>query len=166
VSESYHISGRQIAAARALLGLDQPGLAGRARISVATLRRMEASGETVSGHVNNVEAVRRALEAAGVEFTNGGQPGVRKAAGASSSQRNGVGHSVGDPGMDGPTKGDLIEVYQDRGGSSFPRSVWIEARIIDILPAGAILAKALKGKFDARHDHIILEPAHRGKTWR
>jgi hypothetical protein len=38
---------------------------------------MEASGETVSGHVNNVDAVRRALEAAGVEFTNGDQPGVR-----------------------------------------------------------------------------------------
>jgi hypothetical protein len=77
VSESYHISGRQIAAGRALLGLDQVTLAARARISIATLRRMEASGETVSGHINNVDAVRRALEAAGVEFTNGDQPGVR-----------------------------------------------------------------------------------------
>jgi hypothetical protein len=38
---------------------------------------MEASGETVSGYVNNVDAVRRALEAAGVEFTNGEGPGVR-----------------------------------------------------------------------------------------
>jgi hypothetical protein len=27
--------------------------------------------------VNNVSAVRRALEEAGAEFTNGGQPGVR-----------------------------------------------------------------------------------------
>jgi hypothetical protein len=77
VSESYQISGRQIAAGRALLGLDQVTLAAQARISIATLRRMEASGETVSGHVNNVDAVRRALEAAGVEFTNGDQPGVR-----------------------------------------------------------------------------------------
>jgi transcriptional regulator with XRE-family HTH domain len=77
VSESYQISGRQIAAARVLLGLDQPDLAGRARISVATLRRMEASGETVSGYANNVDAVRRALEDAGVEFTNGDQPGVK-----------------------------------------------------------------------------------------
>jgi hypothetical protein len=77
VSESYQISGRQIAAGRALLGLDQVTLAAQARISIATLRRMEASGETVSGHVNNVDAVRRALEAAGVQFTNGDQPGVR-----------------------------------------------------------------------------------------
>jgi hypothetical protein len=77
VSERYQISGRQIAAGRALLGLDQVTLAAQARISIATLRRMEASGETVSGHVNNVDAVRRALDAAGVEFTNGDQPGVR-----------------------------------------------------------------------------------------
>jgi hypothetical protein len=79
VSESYQISGRQIAAGRALLGLDQVTLAAQARISIATLRRMEASGETVSGHVNNVDAVRRALEAAGVIFVeeNGDGPGVR-----------------------------------------------------------------------------------------
>jgi hypothetical protein len=38
---------------------------------------MEASGAMVSGYVNNVDAVRRALEAAGVDFTNGNQPGVR-----------------------------------------------------------------------------------------
>jgi hypothetical protein len=38
---------------------------------------MEASEGEVSGYANNVEAVRRALEAAGAEFTNGGQPGVR-----------------------------------------------------------------------------------------
>ena len=77
MSESYQISGRQIAAARALLGLDQVTLAAQARVSIATLRRMEASGETVSGHINNVDAVRRALETAGVDFTNGDQPGVR-----------------------------------------------------------------------------------------
>jgi hypothetical protein len=38
---------------------------------------MEASQGEVSGFANNVDAVRRALESAGVEFTNGGQPGVR-----------------------------------------------------------------------------------------
>jgi hypothetical protein len=73
---------------------------------------------------------------------------------------------VGDLGMDGPAKGDVIEVYQDRGEGSFPRAVWIEARIVDVSADGAILAKALKGTFDGRHDHIILEPKHRGKTWR
>jgi hypothetical protein len=36
-----------------------------------------------------VEAIRRALEAAGVEFTNGDQPGVRLTAGrAASAARN------------------------------------------------------------------------------
>lgn len=77
MSDNYQISGRQIAAARVLLGLDQQDLARRARISIATLRRMEASGEKVSGYANNVDAVRRALEGAGVEFTNGDQAGVR-----------------------------------------------------------------------------------------
>jgi transcriptional regulator with XRE-family HTH domain len=77
VSENYPLTGRQIAAARALAGLDQVTLAERARVSIATLRRMEASDGEASGYRNNVEAVRRALEAAGVEFTNGSEPGVK-----------------------------------------------------------------------------------------
>jgi transcriptional regulator with XRE-family HTH domain len=71
------ITGRQIAAARTLIGLGQAELADRSSISVPTLKRMEASKGTAAGLANNVGAVRRALEAAGVEFTNGGQPGVR-----------------------------------------------------------------------------------------
>jgi hypothetical protein len=39
--------------------------------------RLEASEGHASGYPNNVAAVHRALEAVGVEFTNGGQPGVR-----------------------------------------------------------------------------------------
>jgi transcriptional regulator with XRE-family HTH domain len=77
VSGSYQILGRQIAAARALTGLEQAKLAAAARISIATLRRMEASNGPAVGLTNNVDAVRRALEAAGIEFTNGDQPGVR-----------------------------------------------------------------------------------------
>jgi hypothetical protein len=38
---------------------------------------MEASNGPAVGLTNNVDAVRRALEAAGIEFTNGDQPGVR-----------------------------------------------------------------------------------------
>jgi hypothetical protein len=41
---------------------------------------MEASEGHASGLLNNALAVLRALEAAGVEFTNGGHPGVRLAA--------------------------------------------------------------------------------------
>jgi len=77
VSEKYHPTGRQIAAARTLSGISQADLAASAQISVRTLRRMEASEGPASGMVNNVAAVMRALEAAGIEFLNHGRPGVR-----------------------------------------------------------------------------------------
>jgi transcriptional regulator with XRE-family HTH domain len=75
--ERYQLSGRQIAAGRALAGVSQVELATDANISIATLRRMEASDGPASGYANNIAAVRRALEAVGVEFTNGDAPGVR-----------------------------------------------------------------------------------------
>lgn len=71
------LTGRQIAAARALVGLSQAEVAAKANISVPTLKRMEASEGPASGLANNVAAVMRALEEAGVEFLNHGQPGVR-----------------------------------------------------------------------------------------
>jgi transcriptional regulator with XRE-family HTH domain len=76
----HTITGRQIAAARTLMGLTQAELADAANISVPTLKRMEASNGPASGLSNNVAAVRTALEAAGVEFIaeNGGGPGVRQ----------------------------------------------------------------------------------------
>ena len=77
MSENNRLTGRQIAAARTLVGLSQTELAASSKISVPTLRRMESSDGPASGYANNADAVRRALEAAGVEFTNGDQPGVR-----------------------------------------------------------------------------------------
>lgn len=79
MSEKYHPTGRQIAAARTLAGISQADLAASAQISVPTLRRMEASEGQASGMANNVVAVVRALEAAGVIFVaeNGEGPGVR-----------------------------------------------------------------------------------------
>ena len=72
-------TGRQLAAARVLLGLSQPDVAAAASVSVPTLKRMEASDGAAVGMTNNVAAVMRALEAAGVEFVaeNGGGAGVR-----------------------------------------------------------------------------------------
>ena len=72
-------TGRQLAAARTLLGLAQADVAARSNISVPTLKRMEASEGAVSGMRNNVDAVVRALEAAGAIFVagNGEGPGVR-----------------------------------------------------------------------------------------
>lgn len=79
MSEKDHITGRQLASARVLAGLSQIEVSSRAKVSVPTLRRMEASDGPVTGMPNNVEAVRRALESAGVEFIakNGGGAGVR-----------------------------------------------------------------------------------------
>lgn len=73
------VTGRQIAAARTLVGLGQAELAKSASISVPTLKRMEASEGAATGMANNVRAVIAALEAAGLEFIpeNGGGAGIR-----------------------------------------------------------------------------------------
>ncbi|KAA1183943.1 helix-turn-helix transcriptional regulator [Rhizobium tropici] len=61
------LSGRQISAARALIGMSQATLARAANISVPTLKRMEES-EGAAGMRNDVAAVRAVLETAGVTF--------------------------------------------------------------------------------------------------
>lgn len=73
------IAGRQIAAARTLLGITQKELADASSISVPTLKRMEASDGEASGMKNNVAAVVQALIDMGVVFIpeNGGGYGVR-----------------------------------------------------------------------------------------
>ena len=59
--------------------MSQADLATKARVSVATLRRMESTEGPASGFANNLIAVRFALEVAGVIFIaeNGAGPGVR-----------------------------------------------------------------------------------------
>lgn len=72
------LTGNQLKAARALIGMHQSDLAHRAGLNVNTIRHMESSGaEPISGRVSNVQAVQAALEHAGIEFLNGGEPGVR-----------------------------------------------------------------------------------------
>jgi transcriptional regulator with XRE-family HTH domain len=73
---SEEISGRQIAVARALLGLSQGELARKAKISTPALIRMEAKFGEAVGLINNIAAVRAALEDAGIEFMNGDEPGT------------------------------------------------------------------------------------------
>ena len=75
-------TGRQLAAARTIAGLSQSELATSAKISIPTLKRMEASDGPAVGMANNIDAVVRALEAAGVTFLADGEeksggPGVR-----------------------------------------------------------------------------------------
>ncbi len=71
-------SGNQLRAARALLGMDQETLAKRIGVSDNTIRNMEAAGaELVGGFASTREKVHQGLEALGVEFTNGSEPGVK-----------------------------------------------------------------------------------------
>lgn len=71
-------TGNQLKAARALAGMAQTALADVAGVSANTIRNMEASASgLIGGRVQTVHAVQRALEAAGIEFLNHGQPGVR-----------------------------------------------------------------------------------------
>jgi transcriptional regulator with XRE-family HTH domain len=74
------ISAEQMRAARALIGMKQEELASAAGLSGQTIKRMESLG-TGKSSAENVQAVQRALEAAGVQFIdeNGGGAGVRMA---------------------------------------------------------------------------------------
>jgi transcriptional regulator with XRE-family HTH domain len=62
------ISPEQIRAARALLRLEQADLAHRARVSVATIRRLEGAGGSERVAAVTFGEVRQALEEAGAEF--------------------------------------------------------------------------------------------------
>jgi transcriptional regulator with XRE-family HTH domain len=79
MSGKTNLTGRQIAAARTLIGMSQADLAQSAAVSVPTVRRMESATGAAPGMVNNIAAVRRALESRGVIFLdpNGEGPGVR-----------------------------------------------------------------------------------------
>jgi hypothetical protein len=59
-------------------------LAAAARVSVDTVARFERGDELKE---RTVDAIRQALEVAGVEFTNGERPGVRLAAAAPAVHR-------------------------------------------------------------------------------
>jgi transcriptional regulator with XRE-family HTH domain len=60
--------------ARAALGLGVRELAAAAKVSIDTVARFERGDEL---NDRTIDALQRALEAAGVEFTNSDQPGVR-----------------------------------------------------------------------------------------
>jgi len=77
--ENIAVTGRQLRAARALLGWSAQQLADLSKVGVATIRRVEPSDGPVNMIASTSAAVQRALEAAGVEFIpeNGGGAGVR-----------------------------------------------------------------------------------------
>ena len=73
------LTAAQIRAARALIRWRAEDLAQESSVGVATIRRAELTDDETAMTAVNDLAVRRALEAAGVEFIdeNGGGPGVR-----------------------------------------------------------------------------------------
>ena len=75
--EKKPLTNSQIRAARALLGWTANELSRQSAVSLRTIQRAELQ-ETSMTAANDL-AVRRSLEAAGVEFIdeNGGGPGVR-----------------------------------------------------------------------------------------
>jgi transcriptional regulator with XRE-family HTH domain len=66
------LTGAQLRAARALLGIDQKTLAGQAGVSLPTVQRMEASRGIVRGVVDTLMKVVAALDRAGIELIGEG----------------------------------------------------------------------------------------------
>jgi transcriptional regulator with XRE-family HTH domain len=72
------ITGNQLKAARALVGVDQQHVADSAGVNVNTIRNMEARGaEPITSGAVTIRNVQLALEALGIEFLNHARPGVR-----------------------------------------------------------------------------------------
>jgi len=73
----------QIRAARALLGWNQGDLAKAAKVSIATIRRIEGKEGPMMGYVSTLMRIQSAFEDAGICFLDsdaGGGIGVRLAA--------------------------------------------------------------------------------------
>ena len=71
------ITSELIRAARALLRWEQRHLSEASSVSLPTIKRLETKPGALAAHHSTVTALKRALEKAGVEFTNGVSPGVR-----------------------------------------------------------------------------------------
>jgi hypothetical protein len=91
------ITSELIRAGRALVRWEQRQLAEASSVSLPTVKRLEAKPGYLAAHASTVAALVRALEAAGIEFTNGEQPGVRltKAAAARSKEPVGAAKQKG-----------------------------------------------------------------------
>ncbi len=77
------LTGAQLRAARALLGIDQKTLADQAGVSLPTVQRMESSPGIVRGVIDTLTKIEEALGRAGIELigdgaqSSGGGRGVR-----------------------------------------------------------------------------------------
>jgi transcriptional regulator with XRE-family HTH domain len=71
------LTSEQIRAARAMLRIEQRELADKSGVSLETIKRIERTPGPISAYTGTVDKLRRALETAGIEFSEGDQPGVR-----------------------------------------------------------------------------------------
>lgn len=73
------LSSEQVRAARALLRWEQKNLAEACGISLPSIKRLETQKGELAAQPRTVEAIKAALEAAGIIFIdqNGNGPGVR-----------------------------------------------------------------------------------------
>jgi hypothetical protein len=74
----------QLRAARAMLLTEPEALSRASKVPLATLQRLEGARGPLGADGATLTALQRALEAAGVEFTDDGGPGVRMKADAAS----------------------------------------------------------------------------------
>jgi transcriptional regulator with XRE-family HTH domain len=104
------ITPSQSRAARGLIDLSQTDLAKAANLSLSTIADFERGKRDPTA--NNLAAIQRALEAAGVEFTNGAQPGVRMKAAIVFGV---IAGEFGEPVLKGYDKDAVVIVNIDRG---------------------------------------------------
>jgi transcriptional regulator with XRE-family HTH domain len=72
------LTAEQLRAARALLRWDQSTIAEKAGVSIETIKRLERlDGTLLTTKVGTLNAIMKAFRSAGVEFTNGDEPGVK-----------------------------------------------------------------------------------------
>lgn len=73
------ITSEQVRAARALLRWEQSTLAAHSNVSLPSIKRLETKEGALAAHGTTIDAIRTALESAGVIFIeqNGNGPGVR-----------------------------------------------------------------------------------------
>lgn len=80
--DTDEITPGQVRAARAFLRWSAHDLAAAASLGIATIRRAEGQEDRLGVTAANANAMRAALEAQGVEFIGGDDPGVRLRRGA------------------------------------------------------------------------------------
>jgi transcriptional regulator with XRE-family HTH domain len=71
------ILGTQVRAARALLGWTVRDLAHSAAVSISAVNSLEGGAGPPAINAKKLSAIQTTLEAAGIEFLDGGAPGVR-----------------------------------------------------------------------------------------